>query len=311
MIEKIKGCLYGGAFGDSLGYPIEFKHIHEIKKKGLLNEPFNISRFSDDTQMTLFTAEGLCVDNKDTINNILSAYKYWYGTQYDLPTHNYSYESKLYKDKRLHSLRAPGNTCLSSLRTNSENVINNSCGCGGVMRVAPIGLIYGPKESYILGCEAARLTHKNPLGYEPAGVLASIISYIMKGEDLEVSIRKAVKLSSSRKLRNILKLAISLVDENIIPLLAFEELGKGWTGHEALAISIYCTLRNINDKEHFKKSLLESVFHDGDSDSTGAITGNILGAFYGISKLPFKKEDIECFDLIDDLSNKLLNKQSL
>ena len=60
MIEKIKGCLYGGAFGDSLGYPIEFKHIHEIKKKGLLNEPFNISRFSDDTQMTLFTAEGLC-----------------------------------------------------------------------------------------------------------------------------------------------------------------------------------------------------------------------------------------------------------
>lgn len=312
MIEKIKGCLFGGAFGDSLGYPIEFLHVKEIKRKGLLKEPFTISEFSDDTQMTLFTAEGLCVSNdKKTITNILSAYKYWYGTQYELPRHNYSYTSKLYEDKRLHSLRAPGNTCLSSLRANPEDVFNNSCGCGGVMRVAPIGLIYGPKESYFLGCEAAKLTHKHSLGYESAGILSSIISNIMKGEDLEIAIRKAIKLCSSRQLRNLLKLAVSFVDDDIEPVLAFKELGLGWTGHEALAISIYCALRHRYESDHFKKALLESVFHDGDSDSTGAITGNILGTFYGISKLPFKKEDIECFDLIDDLADKLLGRKNL
>ena len=57
-----------------------------------------------------------------------------------------------------------------------------------------------------------------------------------------------------------------------------ESLGGGWIAEEALAIAIYCSLACEND---FKKALLLAVNHSGDSDSTGAITGNVLGALYG------------------------------
>jgi ADP-ribosylglycohydrolase len=59
-------------------------------------------------------------------------------------------------------------------------------------------------------------------------------------------------------------------------------LGKGWVAEEALAMSIYCALVASD----FVDGVLLAVNHGGDSDSTGAITGNILGAFYGIEALP-------------------------
>lgn len=100
------------------------------------------------------------------------------------------------------------------------------------------------------------------MGYESAGILSSIISNIIKGEDLEIAIRKAIKLCSSRQLRNLLKLAVSFVDDDIEPVLAFRELGLGWTGHEALAISItiYCALRHRYESDHFKKRYLNRYF---------------------------------------------------
>jgi len=60
-------------------------------------------------------------------------------------------------------------------------------------------------------------------------------------------------------------------------------LGGGWVGEEALGISLYCCLKA---KDDFLKALHLAVNHSGDSDSTGSITGNILGAMYGESALP-------------------------
>lgn len=64
--EKYRSCLIGGAIGDALGAPIEFMDLKTIKstygKKGVqgyVEFPNGIGEFTDDTQMTLFTAEGL------------------------------------------------------------------------------------------------------------------------------------------------------------------------------------------------------------------------------------------------------------
>ena len=59
-----------------------------------------------------------------------------------------------------------------------KNPINNSKGCGGVMRVAPIGLMYNKKEAFRLGCDCAALTHGHPSGYISGGMLSCIISCI-------------------------------------------------------------------------------------------------------------------------------------
>ena len=64
--ERAIGCLLGGAIGDALGAPIEFDSISEIRSQFGLNGLTHFApaygrtgAITDDTQMTLFSAEGL------------------------------------------------------------------------------------------------------------------------------------------------------------------------------------------------------------------------------------------------------------
>jgi ADP-ribosylglycohydrolase len=59
-------------------------------------------------------------------------------------------------------------------------------------------------------------------------------------------------------------------------------LGEGWVAEEALAISLYCALR----AESLEDGVIMAVNITGDSDSTGAIAGNLLGALHGASAIP-------------------------
>ena len=84
---------------------------------------------------------------------------------------------------------------------------------------------------------------------------------------------------------------------------AIRELGEGWVAEEALAIAIFCALRYSNV---FEKAIITAVNHDGDSDSTGAITGNILGAYLGLSKIPDRfLKNLELKDIIMALAADL------
>jgi ADP-ribosylglycohydrolase len=60
-------------------------------------------------------------------------------------------------------------------------------------------------------------------------------------------------------------------------------MGQGWVAEEALSISLYCALVAQSD---FKTGILLAINHSGDSDSTGAITGNVLGALLGKTSIP-------------------------
>ena len=182
--KYFKGCILGGAIGDALGRPIELKKLKEIKatygSKGINNLTLNdkgIAEITDDTQMTLFTAEGIlranCKKGRCYIPAVVyNAYLRWYSTQRNIDTSGYdkcTYNSYLLKYDELYEDRGAGNTCLTSLSKEEigsiKNPINNSKGCGGVMRVAPIGLDYNKKEAFRLGCDCAALTHGHPSGY--------------------------------------------------------------------------------------------------------------------------------------------------
>ena len=64
-LDRYRGCLLGGAAGDALGYPVEFLSLADIRERygpaGITSYALQhgVAQISDDTQMTLFTANGL------------------------------------------------------------------------------------------------------------------------------------------------------------------------------------------------------------------------------------------------------------
>jgi ADP-ribosylglycohydrolase len=360
--NRIRGSLIGGAAGDALGYPIEFMSRKQILakygSKGIT--AFDLASngkavISDDTQMTLFTANGLLFGvTRFCPHGILGAglkdfVRYAYLDWYETQTHVEDYTKYHYcwiRDiAELNARRAPGNTCMSALDAikHHKDVQNNSKGCGGVMRVAPAGLMAAADEQVVvkdwsgknvsrrtwskqeivrLGGDCAELTHKHPLGYLPAAFLADLIYYIMmhNGEisfatmeqflhDVDADCRSEYKNPKEQKALDELWLLIEKAvrlasDSHMADEYAIPQLGEGWTGDEALAIALYCTMRHL---DIFEDAIIAAVNHDGDSDSTGAICGNIMGAIVGFDGIPNHFiQHLELKDLIIDLADDLL-----
>jgi len=100
-------------------------------------------------------------------------------------------------------------------------------------------------------------------------------------------------------------LGLSLTAEDDVAVIG--QLGEGWVGDEALAIALYCALKYEND---FEKAIIASVNHSGDSDSTGAITGNILGAYLGLERIPKRfLEHLELRNIILEVADDLCRVQ--
>ena len=350
-LDTIRGCLFGGAVGDALGYPVEFLDENTIFNRygsGGIREyekdpETGKALISDDTQMSLFTANGLLVgDTRGAMRGIRTwprayvakAYQDWLKTQESTIREVNSHErfteeggySWLLDVPELYSLRAPGNTCLSALRegTDFDDYVaakrNDSKGCGGIMRVAPLGAEDYPWDMETLDMEGAQLaavTHGHSLGYMPAAVLVHIIHRIVfppKGSRMPL---KEIILEAEEtigrifsedenlpELKRMIDLAVELAENGAAgDLDNIHRLGEGWVAEETLGISLYCALRYEDD---FSAGVTAAVNHDGDSDSTGAVTGNILGTLHGYSAIEEKwKKDLELSDVILELADDL------
>lgn len=309
-LEHFAGCLLGGAVGDALGVAVEFFPLALIRQQygadGIRDLPPG-GEISDDTQMTLFTAEALLRGNtRARLKGICSfvavaqhAYLRWLRTQGERTEHPCFDELTgddgngwLIGVRELHDRRAPGTTCLNALRTGVAGTmsapLNNSKGCGGVMRVAPVGLFCtDAREAFEMGCEAAAITHGHPSGYLSAGCLAAMVSTIIGGADLSASIGCGLDILQTKPGHEeclfAIRGAMVLAELGNPSPANIEQLGQGWTGEEALAIAVYCALVAGND---FAKGVRLAVNHSGDSDSTGAIAGNLLGTLLGRSAIP-------------------------
>lgn len=334
--DQIRGSLLGGAMGDALGYPVEFLRRSSILKrygeKGITAYEYDRIQgkalISDDTQMTLFTAEGMLAaaaaqEQKPLYSYVAAAYQNWLITQEQnvvSPVEG----SALMLVPELYSRRAPGNTCLSALyearlRPLKDDPLSEACnhskGCGGIMRVAPLGLcLADPKEAAMEGARMAAITHGHPLGYLPAAMLCYILSRIIypaRSASLEEIVFEALQavcglfptLSHLDRLRRLTEHAVLLAKNGAEDAENISLLGEGWVGEETLAISLYCALRYEQD---FSAGLIASVNHDGDSDSTGAVTGNLLGALHGYDALEEKwKQNLELKEVLLETADAL------
>ena len=153
-MDQVLGCMIGGAVGDALGYAVEFMSYDSIVKeygeRGITSYQLDrqgVAEISDDTQMSLFTAAGILLGmTRGQMRGIMGridtychwTYLDWLHTQEWKSRHEDArVDSWLMDVPELYAQRAPGNTCLSALRSleAGKEVRNNSCGCGGFRKL--------------------------------------------------------------------------------------------------------------------------------------------------------------------------------
>lgn len=317
---RVRGCLLGGAVGDALGYPVEFSSLDRIRsthgRHGLIGlvpgADGAVGLVSDDTQMTLFTVEALIQvrawewrHGGDGSYALLLrwAYERWLETQTRQGPEQASLaegspRGTLIDEAWLYSRRAPGNACLSGAARRyapepwseidgTPGPVNpESKGCGTVMRSAPFGLRHPAQQAFAMAARGAQITHGHPTGYYAAGALAAIVAHLVAGESLEGAVLRTLRLLARhpghQETTAALEQALDLAAGGMPTAQKLETLGAGWVAEEALAIAVYCALVEPG----VERALLLSVNHSGDSDSTGSLCGNLLGALHGDVGLP-------------------------
>lgn len=358
------GCIMGGAFGDALGFPVEFMQLAEIVehygRQGIVRPDFGPNRkamISDDTQMTLFGLDGLTCGLKLQKSGgteappeifLDLAYLDWYATQQTRIRYTHPFTA-IYSDHRLKAQRAPGMTCMSALsrqfavdpgrneevdlrkRGTLEHPLNASKGCGALMRSAPVGLMLNEenqnlqRESVALtAARGAALTHGHPFAWLSSALFAEIIHRMTYRRPADPTLERLVANAvyqveqQFRGIRELKELPefIALMEKAMElagnPSLRTGEclsrLGKGVTAESILAISIYLTLHYPND---YFTAVHAAVNQSGDSDTAGAVTGNLLGAWLGYEAISwqldcvygmqgFLEQHLEMYDLILD-----------
>jgi ADP-ribosylglycohydrolase len=300
----MQGAILLGAVADAYGYVVEFRSGDQIEAD--IGNGFGFGRpgswsydrighvVSDDTQMTLFTAEGCLRAVRSGIplvqsvpDHCRSAYLAWYGTQ----ARPFRGGDGLAGNRRLYQRRAPGATCLQALARGgwgtAEEPINDSKGCGGIMRVAPIAFLpdIGLEETWKLGCASAALTHGHVLGWSSAGAFAVLVRLVAEGASPVVAAETTIGFVRERPGGDVIGRyiadALAFAGRSVVAMDEIESLGGGWVSEECLSIGLAAALMNAD----IPTRIATAAHHSGDSDSTASICGQLIGAGCGRAAL--------------------------
>lgn len=188
------------------------------------------------------------------------------------------------------------------------------------MRAAPLGLHGNAdyediKQLDMCGAELSAITHGHSLGYMPSALLTHILNRIVyptnnktELKDIISEARDTVQAlfktdSHIDELTAIINKAVVFSENDSDDSENIKQIGEGWVAEETLAIAIYCSLRYQNN---FSNGIIAAVNHSGDSDSTGAVTGNILGALLGYENIEEKwTKRLELHDVISEIAEDL------
>lgn len=331
-MSKVRGALFGLAFGDALGAPTEFLSYEEILRRYGPRGPHELpprAMVTDDTQMTLAVADALVsaleeppLTPQRLEPRIRGRFLQWWSSD--------------------ENDRAPGRTCMDACAAMAagkpwwEATVAGSKGCGANMRVAPVGLAPGLTDDERAGAAQlqAALTHGHPTGLAASELSAFAVRWLADGlpaADLPAALRE--RCDTQRKVyrgdwlgddlwrRPMVDSPEAFIalgwDEARAALAGLEDAvrdvgpdadpcsaaGAGWVAEEALATAVYCLLLFPDSPVD---AIARAAASSGDSDSIASLAGGFAGAVYGEGAWPAEwYERIEYRSELDRLARAM------
>ncbi len=301
LLDKFQGCLLGVAIGDTLGHPFEGKLRSQIYSyfddfDDFIQKNKSIFRtYTDDTQLTLHTAEALIKGDGFKIEQVIDEYINWLD---DPPI-------------------GPGYGCISSIRKLKSGVpwkeaASNSGGNGTTMRIAPVGLYFckDPKALKATAIKSSVITHAHPAASAGAVVIASAIAFLLdKNPENGFSIDEFFEVITNSiansqdevweefiKILNKLKSKLNVpIESGLIkfsqagvksPYFIEDYLGQAFVHPYTISTVICAIFIFLKRLTSFKECIFELATAGGDSDTVGAIGGSLAGSYFGIQNIP-------------------------
>ncbi|MCA1196074.1 ADP-ribosylglycohydrolase family protein [Saccharopolyspora sp. 6V] len=337
--DRFLGAVLGCAIGEALGTPVAGDSWDEIRDRhgpqGLRNyvpAGHPAGRLGSDTQLLLFSLEGTIRagvsrrsgDVPDPSRHIQHAYQRWLHTQHlswgraagEFLKHTPAPDGWLVGHRALFQTRNPGRTMMRTLIAfakgqqpmgTPERPVSDSQGSTAVMRAVPAALWSSdPSEVFRVGQNTAALTHGDPVAYLSAGTLAFLVSRLLDGRELAAAVDEALdELSGHRGHQDVTRKVSAAVryaaSAETTPTHLESGIGNGWSAADALGIGLYAALVADGDID---VALPLAVNHSGNSATTGAVCGSLVGAQSGAAKIPDRwRTELELHDVIEQLAH--------
>ena len=278
LLAKFQGAMIGTAVGDSLGAPFEGRGHVTREEVYASAERREIMNYTDDTHMMIGVAESL-IERKGFdgdhmasrfIDNFMKEPFRGYGP--GPPNVFAMIESGVRWDKASEKLYPGG-----------------SYGNGAAMRIAPIGLFYydNPNTLRQVACESSHITHAHVMGKEGAAIEAYAIALATDLNsslpfDRDTFLKKLRDFTGhpayNQKLQKMTALTVDLSTSRVA-----SELGNTIEAFNSVPASIFSFM---SFAQSFEAAVVHAIILGGDTDTIGAMTGAISGAYLGIDAIP-------------------------
>ena len=300
--KQFVACLLGGAIGEMIGGPFDRLPLAVMRARvgGDVTGPTATSRIGDDTQLTLFTVEGIMRAEMRWLDRglchtptvVWNAYRRW-GLSQGLalaPGLSPDKGSWLLERPELHDRGRASPRCLEVIAAgvagSIDHRINRSDGSAAVMRLAPVGLRWDGTEAARNGAEFAALTHGGDRAIAASAAFAVLVTALRTGRPLDVAVNDSVEAASDMPAGDVLapatSKALDLAGRQPRSAEALHRLGTGRTSLGALLHAIY----TVACTDTFEQAILVAVNQDGTSATSASLTGQLAGLIYGLETIP-------------------------
>lgn len=278
--DRYRGALLGLAAGDALGTTVEFRApgtfapVQDIVGGG----PFGLraGQWTDDTSMALCLAESLVERKGFDPEDQMERYVRWFREGY-WSSNGRFFDIGVTTRRALERFEETGTPIVGSTDP-------NAAGNGSIMRLAPVPLAFGgePERAMDLAAESSRTTHGAAACLDACRYLAGLIVGAVEGSPKEELLAPGFTPAPGYWERHPLHAQIRQIAEGSFLRREPPEIrGSGW-----VVRSLEAALWAFAKGSSFEDGALLAVNLGDDADTTGAVYGQIAGAYYGADGIP-------------------------